>query len=101
MSTDESPAGRGAKIRAHEQARERDVRDYFDFAEQIDVIVEKPPEQNGGEEAVATTSRGEARDVKVYITPGQHTLHRGDRVRCRIKHVDYSYLKSLALCRLD
>jgi len=109
MSTDDSIGGdssrgqngAGAKRLAHEQAQETDLREHFSRGEQIEVFVETPPGQNGGEEAVATVNRAPVYDARVFIEPGRCTLHRATRVRCRIVYVDENFLKALALCRLD
>lgn len=91
---------RGAKRHAHERASSRDVTDYFDIGEHIDVIVESPPSENGGDEAIASISRDEARDIRVFIKPGTGHLHQGDHIRCIISHVDRSFLKAVCLCKL-
>ena len=93
--------GAAAKRLAHKQAQETDLREYFSRGEHIEVFVETPPRQNGGEEAVATVNREPVYDARVFIEPGRCTLHRATRVRCRIVHVDKNFLKSLALYRLD
>jgi hypothetical protein len=93
--------GQASKRNAHERARARDLSEYFEPGEHIEVFIETPPESNGGEEAVAKISRGEARDVSVFIDPGSHRLYRASRVRCRIRHVDDNHLKALATYRLD
>jgi len=97
----DSCRGFGAKQLAHEQASQRDLGQYFDAGEMIEVFIQTPPSQNGGEEAVASYSRGECQDVRVFIQPGSHDLHRGSRVRCRVRYCGDSYLKALALYRLD
>jgi len=91
----------GAKLHHHERALDRDLSEYFDVGDRIEVIIEEPPSQNGGEEAKATTYREKSRDVVVFITPGEKPLHRGDRVRCRIKHVGNNHLKAVVVCKLD
>ena len=91
---------RGAKRHAHERASSRDVTDYFDVGDNIDVIVEVPPSENGGDEAIASTSRDEARDVKLFIKPGVSHLHQGDHIKCTISHVDRSFLKAVCQCKL-
>ena len=109
MSTDHSiggdnnhrPNGAGGKRLAHEQAQETDLREHFSRGEHIEVFVETPPSQNGGEEAVATVNRVPVYDARVFIQPGKYTLHRATRVRCRIAHVEENFLKALALYRLD
>jgi hypothetical protein len=76
--------------------------DYQDDAgEHITVFVEAPPDQNGGDEAVAKTNRGAVSDATVFITPGSCTLHRADQVHCRIRDVEDNYVKALALYRLS
>lgn len=109
MSTDDSTSdtsshtttGAGAKRLGHEQALETNLREHFTRGEHIDVFVEKPPEQNGGEEAVSTVNRDSVHDARVFIHPGRHTLHRAARVRCRVVYVGNDFLKALALYRLD
>lgn len=103
MSSDDShiTTGVGAKRLAHEQAQKTDLREHFTRGEQVEVFVDTPPERNGGEEAVAMISQPPVHDSRVFIEPGRQTLHRATRVRCRIRHVDESFLKALALYRLD
>ena len=102
MSPDRTlTSGNGAKNWAHKQAQKRDLVKYFNPGEQIEVFIETPPERNGGEEAVATVSRDDARDGRVFISPGPHNLPRGAQVRCRITHVEQNYLKALAMWRID
>jgi hypothetical protein len=91
----------GEKERAHRQALERNLSDYFTSGESIEVFIQTPAEKNGGEEAVAVYSRGEVQDARVFVDPGTHHLHRGCRVRCRIRYCGDSFLKALALYRLD
>ena len=93
--------GFGAKRLAHNQAAKQDLDDYFDVGEVIEVFIQTPPAHNGGEEAVAIYSQGECQDVWVFIDPGSHTLSRGSRVRCRIRYCGESFLKALAIYRLD
>jgi hypothetical protein len=97
----QATADAGAKRLAHERALETNLCEHFKRGEQIDVFIEKPPEQNGGEEAVATINRAPVYDARLFIRPGKHTLHRANRVRCRIIHVEENFLKALALYRLD
>lgn len=97
MSSDDH---HGTKRHAHERAKSRDVTDYFKIGEQINVVIETPPGENGGDEAIASISRDEARDVKIFITPGREPLHRGDHIKCSISHVDSSYLKGVCLGKL-
>lgn len=109
MSTDDTNSGdsngglsgAGAKRLAHEQALETDLREHFSKGEYIEVLVETPTEQNGGEKAVATVNRGSVYDARVFIEPGRCTLHRATRVRCRINYVDENFLQALAVYRLD
>lgn len=98
MSTEPS---RGSKERAHRQAQERDLREYFSRGEMIEVYIQTPASENGGEEAVAVFSRGPVQDARVFIDPGTHRLHRGCRVRCRIRYCDDNFLKALAVYRID
>ena len=92
---------RGAKERAHRQAQERDLREYFCRGEMIEAYIQTPASQNGGEEAVALYSRGSVQDVRVFIDPGPHNLYRGCRVRCRVRHCGDTFLKALAIYRID
>jgi len=104
MSADNGPKtrrGAGEKRLAHEQARETDLRDHFGRGEQIEVFIQTPPEQNGGDEAVATVNRAPVYDARVFIEPGRFRLHRADRIRCRIRHAEENFLKALAVYRLD
>lgn len=98
MSTD---SNRGAKERAHRQAQDRDLREYFTRGETIEVFIQTPPSENGGEEAIAVYSRHPVHDVMIFIAPGQHNLQRGCRVRCQIRYRGDNFLKALALYRID
>ena len=91
----------GAKRHAHQRAKSRNVAEFFDLGEQIEVIIKEPPSENGGEEAVASTSRDDARDVRVFVEPGSKHLHRSDHIKCRIAHVDRDYLKAVFMCKLN
>lgn len=108
MSTDDDRedsnrglAGTGAKQLGHKRAREIDLRKHFSKGEQLEVLIETPPKQNGGEEAIATVNRPPVHDARVFIEPGRFTLHRASKVRCRIAHVERNFLKALAIYRLD
>ncbi|GEM_PF-3141187 len=98
MSTDTS---RGSKERAHREAQERDLREYFSRGEMIEVYIQTPTSENGGEEAVAVYSRNPVQDARVFIDPGPHKLHRGCCVRCRIRYCANNFLKALAVYRVD
>jgi hypothetical protein len=92
---------RGSKERAHRQAQQQDLREYFSRGEMIEAYIQTPASENGGEEAVAVYSRDSVQDARVFIDPGPHKLYRGSCVRCRIRYCDDNFLKALAVYRID
>ena len=98
MSTDTS---RGSKERAHREAQERDLREYFSRGEMIEAYIQTPAKENGGKEAVAVYSRNPVQDARMFIDRGLHGLHRGCCVRCRIRYCADNFLKALAVYRID
>lgn len=88
------------KRQAHKKALERDLEQVYSVGQKIRVVIDTPPEKNGGDQAKAIHSQGQTNKVQVFVSPSGHTLNQGWEFSCRVQCVHESSLSAIAEARI-